>query len=295
MASSPITSWQIDGGRNGNSDRLHFLGLQNHCRWWLQPWNSKTLAPWKKSYDQPRQHMKKQRNYFANKGPSSQSYGFSSMVLPVWMWELDHKESWVLKNWWFWTMMLEKTLESLLDCKEIQPVHPKGDQPWIFIGRTDVEAETSILWPLMRRTDSLEKTLMLGKTEAGGARDDRGWDGITDLMDMSLSKLQELVMDREVWCVTVHGVKKNRTRLSNLTDWHLLHCSHTSLALSLDSYKPTSWCFLSSLFRPQALLSEWRQTRIPRIPSVVSSNHYFLFTTFFLTFTSRLLLTVSYV
>ena len=96
------------------------------------------LAPWKKSYDQPRQHVKKQRHYFANKGLSNQSYGFSSGH--VWMWELDYKESWALKNWCFWTVVLEKTLESPLDCKETQPVHPKGNQSWIFIGKTDVEA-----------------------------------------------------------------------------------------------------------------------------------------------------------
>ena len=131
---------------NGNSDRFYFLGLQNHCRWWLQPWNWKMLSLWKKSYDQPKQHIKKQRHYFANKSPSSQSYGFSSSH--VWMWELDHKESLVLKNWWFWTVVLAKTLESPLDCKEIQPVHPKADQSWIFIGRTDAEAETPIIWPL---------------------------------------------------------------------------------------------------------------------------------------------------
>ena len=99
----------------------------------------------RKSYDQPRQHIKKQRHYFANKGPSSQGYGFSSGH--VWMWEVDYKESRVLKNWCFWTVVLEKTLESPLDCKEIQLVHPKGDQSWVFIGRTDVEAETPILWP----------------------------------------------------------------------------------------------------------------------------------------------------
>ena len=103
------------------------------------------LTPWKESYDQSRRHIKKQRHYFANKGPSSQGYGFSSGH--VWMWELDYKESWVLKNWCFWTVVLEKTLESPLDCKEIQPVHPKWDQSWVFIGRTDVEAETLILWP----------------------------------------------------------------------------------------------------------------------------------------------------
>ena len=103
------------------------------------------LTPWKESYDQPRQHIKKQRHYFVNKGPSSHGYGFSSSH--VWMWELDYKESWAQKNWCFWTMVLEKTLASPLDCKEIQSVHPKGHQSWMFIGRTDVEAETSILWP----------------------------------------------------------------------------------------------------------------------------------------------------
>ena len=113
-------------GNSGNSDRLSFLGLQNHCRRWLQPWNGKMLGFWKKSYDKSRQHIKKQRHYFANKDLSSQSYGFSSSH--VWMWELDHKESWTLKNLCFWTVVLEKTLESPLDCKETQPVHPKGNQ-----------------------------------------------------------------------------------------------------------------------------------------------------------------------
>ena len=119
--------------------------LLNHCRWWLQPWNLKMLTPWKESYDQPRWHIQKQRHYFANKGPSSQGYGFSSGH--VWMWESDCEESWALKNWCFWTVVLEKTLESPLDCKEIQPVHLKGDQSWVFIGRTDAESETPVLWP----------------------------------------------------------------------------------------------------------------------------------------------------
>ena len=101
------------------------------------------LVPWKKSYDRPRQRIKKKRHYFANKGPSSQSYGFSSSH--IWMWELDCKENWALKNWCFWTVVLEKTPESPLDCTEIKPIHPKGYQSWIFIGRTDAEAP--MLWP----------------------------------------------------------------------------------------------------------------------------------------------------
>ena len=143
-----------------------------------------------KSYDKPRQHNIKQRHYFANKGQSSQGYGFSSSH--VWMWELDYKESWEPKNWCFWPVVLEKTLESPLDCKEIQPVHPKGNQSWIFVGRTDVEAETPIYGHLMWRTDSLEKILMLGKIEGGRRRGRQRMmclDCITDSMDMTLSKL----------------------------------------------------------------------------------------------------------
>ena len=115
------------------------------------------------------------KTYFANKGSSSQGYGFSCDH--VWMWELYCEEGWEPKNWCFWTVVLEKTLESPLDCKEIHPVHPKEDQSWVFIGRADAEAETPILFHLMWRVDSLEKTLMLGGIWGRRRRDDRGWDG----------------------------------------------------------------------------------------------------------------------
>ena len=160
-----------------------------------------------KSYDQTRPHIKKQRHYSADKGPSSQSYGFSSSH--VWMWEFDHKEIWVPKNWCFWTMVLEKTLESPLDCKEIKPVNPKGNQPWIVIGRTNAEAEYPILWPSVWKADLLEKTLMLGRIEGRRrrARQRMRWlHGITDSMGMNLSKLWGIVKGREAWHVAVHGV-----------------------------------------------------------------------------------------
>ena len=121
------------------------------------------LAPWTESCDQPRQHIKKQRLYFANKGPSSQSYGFSRSH--VWMQELDYKESWTLKNWYFWTVVLEKTLESPLDCKEIQPVHPNGNKSWIVIGMTDGETETLIVWPPDTKSQLIGKDLDAGKSE----------------------------------------------------------------------------------------------------------------------------------
>ena len=143
MASGPTISWQIDGETVETMTDFIF-------------WAPKSLqmvtaamklkdTPWKESYDQPRQHIKKQRHYFTNKDLSNQGYGFSSSY--VWMWELDYKESWVPKNWCFWTVVLEKTLESPLDCEAIQPVQPKENQSWIFIGRTDAETETPTLWP----------------------------------------------------------------------------------------------------------------------------------------------------
>ena len=136
----------------------------------------KDVCSLEENYDQLRQHIKKQRRYFADKSPSTQSYGFSSSY--VWMWDSDYKESWVQKNWYFWTVVLEKTLESPLDCKEIQPVHPKGNQSWIFIGRTDAEAEAPILWPTDAKNRLIRKdSWFWERLKAGGEGDNRGWDG----------------------------------------------------------------------------------------------------------------------
>ena len=175
------------------------------------------LAPWKNSYGQSRQHIEKQRHYFADKGLSSQCYSFSSSR--VWLWELDYKESWVLQNWCFLTVVLEKTLESPLDCKEIQPVRPKGNQSWIFIGRTDAEAEAPYFGYLMQRTDSLEKTLKDRRQVKRGWQKMRWLDDIADSMDMSLSNCQELGSKTGKPVVLQSmGVTKSWTWLSDWTE-----------------------------------------------------------------------------
>ena len=170
------------------------------------------LALWKKSYEQPRQHIKKQRHYFANKGPSSQSYGFSR--IHVWMWELDYRESRAPKDWRFWTVVLEKTLESPLDCKEIKPANLKGNQPRIFTGRTDVEGEALILWPLDLKNELIGKDPAAGKDfrqELKGTTEDEmvGWHHRLDGHEFGQTSGNS--EGQGSLCAAVHGVAKSRT------------------------------------------------------------------------------------
>ena len=238
MASHPITSWQIDGETVETLSDFIFLGSQitadGDCSHEIK---RRLLLGKKKNYDQPRQHIKKQRHYFANKGPSSEGYGFSSGH--VCMWELDYNESWPLKNWCFWTVVLEKTLESPWDCKEFQPVHPRRDQSWLFIGRTVAEAETPILWPPDVKSWLIWKDPDAGKDwrqEEKGKTEDEvvGWHHRLDAHGFGWTLG---VGDGQggLTCCSSWGCKESDT-----TEW--LNWTESSLAIELCQYHlPVLW------------------------------------------------------
>ena len=214
MASGIIISWQIDGETMETARTLFSWALKSLQLVTAARKLKDAFAPWKKNYYKHKQHIKKWRHYFSYKGLYSQSYGFSSSH--VWMWDLDHKKGWVLKKRCFWTVVLEKTLERPLDCKEIQPVHSKGNQSWIFIGRTEVEAETPILWPLDAKSWLIGKDPDAEKDwkqeEKGMTEDEMiGWHHWLNGYEFEMGK------DREAWCAAVHGVTKSHTWLSDWT------------------------------------------------------------------------------
>ena len=224
MASGPITSWEIDGETVETVTDFFWRGVGGASKITADGGCSheikRHLLLGSKVMTNLDNMLKKQRHYFANKGPSSQGYGFSSGH--VWMWELDYKESWVPKNWCFWIVVLEKTLENPLDCKEIQPVQPKGNQSWIFIGRNDAEAETPKLWTPDMKHWLIGKQLDAGKDwrwkEKGMTEDEMvGW--YHRLNGHEFEKAPELAMDREAWHAAVHGVVKSQRNWVTELNW----------------------------------------------------------------------------
>ena len=242
MASGPITSWHIDGETVETMADFIFLGSKITADGDCSHEIKRRLLLGRKVMTNLDSILKSR--HIVNKGLSRQGYDFSSSH--VWMWELDYKESWVPKNWCFWTVveLLEKTLASPLDCKDIQPVHPKGDQSWVFIGQMHVEAETPILWLRDAKSWLIWKDSDAGKDwrreEKGTTEDEMaGWHH--QLTDMNLSKLQELMMDREACHAAVHGLSKSWTWMSDCTD------TDTDTHLTIFTSLPFKPLHLSSL------------------------------------------------
>ena len=203
-------------GNSGNSDRFYFLGLLNPCRWWLGHEIKRYLLLGRKALTNLDRVLKSNNIILLTKVCLVKAMVFP-IVMYVWMWELDHKEGWVLENWYFWTMMLEKTLESSLNCK-IKAINPKENQSWIFIGRTDAEVEAATLWP----PDVINRLVGKGpdsgkawRQKEKGQHRLRWLDSITNSMDMNSSKLQEMVKDKGACHAAVHGVTKSRHKLAN--------------------------------------------------------------------------------